>query len=281
MPQNLKISIVTPAYKRPLELIRAVKSVIIQEYKNWEMIIINDSPDFDFSIFTNFLEEEYKKDKDLKNKIKYFINDKNRGGNYSRNFGIDNISSDSDFVFFLDHDDWLADTSLKDQIQIVKREKCDWLLTINKSNDKDLNIDSIKIIKEDEKYYNYLNDYLIKRKIRGDYAQLLSSPIIKNNKIYYSKKLTNKSNQWEEWIFSMKYSRYSRFYLKNIITLEKEYQTDSLTTIVNTKKDFKNKWLNFKNTCIVINEVLWDGFYPMEKIYLLIKFLRAGQKLLF
>lgn len=273
----MKISIITPAYKRPKELIRAVESVVSQNYKNWEIIIINDSPDFDFSEFDNYINNLNSVDKE---KVKYFINEKNMGGNWSRNFGIDQISDDSDFIFFLDHDDWLTDNSLQSQIDIIKRENCNWLLTLNKSNGSELNIDSIKITKKDKRYYDYLKDYLIRREIRGDYAQMLSSNIIRNKNIRYAKKV-KRGQTLEEWIFSMRFSRYSKCFVENIITLEKEYQKDSLTNLEKTNKKFKNRFENFSNTIKACREVFFEGFYPLEKVYIFIKILRAFQKLLF
>ncbi|MDQ1282126.1 MAG: hypothetical protein QG630_477 [Patescibacteria group bacterium] len=271
-----KVSIIIPAYKRPKELIRAAESVLTQKHKDWEIIIINDSPDFDFTEFDIFLQNlsgEYKP------KIKYFINTKNMGANYSRNFGLDNLSKNSDFVFFLDHDDWLKENSLADQVSIIQREKCDWLLTLNKSNGIELGIDSIKITDQDKRYYNYLIDYLIKRKIRGDYAQLLKTDLIKKHNIYYSKKV-NSGQTLEEWVFSIRYSRYSKCFVENIVTLEKEYQQDSLTNLAKNKK-FKNKLNNFKNIFFASSEIFFEGVYPMEKVYIFIKILRGIQKLIF
>lgn len=273
----MKISIIIPAYKRPKELIRAVKSVLSQDYFNWELIIINDSPDFNFKEFEFFFNGL---DKIKKDKIRYFVNEKNMGGNWSRNFGVDNLSQDSDFTFFLDHDDWLTKNSLSNQVSILKREKCNWLLTLNKSNGEDLDIDSIKITNNDKRYFNYLKDYLIRREIRGDYAQLLSSNIIKKNNIRYSKRV-KRGQTLEEWIFSMRFSRYSKCFVENIITLEKEYQKDSLTNLEKTNKNFKNKLENFLNTMKASREVLFEGFYPLEKVYIFIKTIRAFQKLIF
>ena len=273
----MKISIIIPAYKRPFELMRAVKSVLEQGYKNWEMVVVNDSPEYNFKPFEVFLDSL---DEEEKNKIKYFINSKNMGGNWSRNFGLEKTSPDSNFVFFLDHDDWLTNNSLKDQVDIVKRENCKWLLTLNRSNGKDLNIDSIKITKNDKRYYDYMNDYLIKRKTRGDYAQLIDLATIRKNNIEFSKKV-KKGQTLEEWIFSMRFSRYSKCFVENIITLEKEYQKDSLTNLEKTNKKFKNRFENFSNTIKACREVFFEGFYPLEKVYIFIKILRAFQKLLF
>lgn len=262
----MKISIITPSHNRPENLLRAINSVLNQNYNNWELIIINDSPDYNYKIVEDFLE----KNKDTR--IKYFKNNTNKGVNYSRNFGIDNLAIDSDFVFFLDDDDQLTLDSLSIQLEIVKKVSCDWLLTLSKSNAKEMNIDAIKTTNKDKRYFNYLMDYLIKRKIKGDYAQLLKTSIIKEYKIFFSKKV----KQAEEWIFSIRYSRYAKPYVENIITLEKEYMPQGISENI-----LKMKIQNIKNLFILSNEIFWEGLYPLEKFYILIKVLRSIQKLIF
>ena len=92
MTLPMKFSIITPTYKRASLLERAVQSVVRQTYANWEMIISNDSPD-DPS-YKTFLSSE------RDSRIRYYVNDMNRGVNYSRNFALDNVAKDSDWVVF-------------------------------------------------------------------------------------------------------------------------------------------------------------------------------------
>lgn len=262
----MKISIITPSYNRPDNLIRAISSVLFQDFENWEMIIVNDSPEYNYKGVEEFIKN--KNDK----RIRYFKNDQNRGVNYSRNRAIDQISTDSDYTFFLDDDDQLTKDSLSKQIEIIQRTRTNWLLTLSESNAKEVGIDSIKTTKQDKRYYSYLWDYLIRRKMRGDYAQMLKTSIIKNNSIYYSKKV----RQAEEWVFSIRYSRHAKCYLENTVTLTKEYEPQGMS-----KNVLKTKFLNLKNAFILSNEIFWEGFYPLEKLYILIKVVRNIQKLIF
>lgn len=81
------------------------------------MIIVNDSPEYNYQRI-----EEFLKDKNDK-RIKYFKNDQNRGVNYSRNRAIDQISTDSDYTFFLDDDDRLTRDSLSRQVETIQRTR--------------------------------------------------------------------------------------------------------------------------------------------------------------
>jgi glycosyltransferase involved in cell wall biosynthesis len=62
--KNYKISIIIPTYNRAWCIENAIKSVINQNYDNWELIIIDDgSTDNTKKIVKKYLEN---------NKIKYF-----------------------------------------------------------------------------------------------------------------------------------------------------------------------------------------------------------------
>lgn len=93
-----KISIIIPTYNRAWCIENAIKSVINQNYNNWELFIIDDWSDDN----TKDIIKKY-----LNNKIKYYY--KNNSWQYSTvNFWIDNlISKDSKLLFILDSDDEL------------------------------------------------------------------------------------------------------------------------------------------------------------------------------
>jgi len=89
----------------------AIKSVINQTYKNWELIIINDgSTDNSLKVIKNF--------KKKNNKIKIIDLKKNYGQGYARNLGIK--SSRGNWISILDADDIFAIDKLKVQSNIIK-----------------------------------------------------------------------------------------------------------------------------------------------------------------
>lgn len=100
-----KISIIIPTYNRAWCIEKSIKSVINQDYDNWELFIIDDwSTDN-----TKEIVEKY-----INKKIKYFYKD-NSWKLPSVNLWINNlISKDSDLLFILDSDDEFMPYILQD-----------------------------------------------------------------------------------------------------------------------------------------------------------------------
>ena len=97
---NYKVSIIIPTYKRSDYLIRAIESVINQNYSNIEILVIDDNDPL--SEFRNATEIKMQKYSDNE-KIIYLKNEKNLGGAIARNVGIHEATGD--YITFLDDDD--------------------------------------------------------------------------------------------------------------------------------------------------------------------------------
>lgn len=108
--ENDKVSIIMPTYNRAYILSNAIQSVLKQTYENWELIIIDDASEDE-------TKEIVKKYND--SRIKFILNDKNRGANYGRNIGIK--ASQGKFIAFLDSDNyWLCD-KLQKQVEKISQ----------------------------------------------------------------------------------------------------------------------------------------------------------------
>ena len=107
---NLKhVDIILPNYNKGLYLDEAINSVIDQSYQNWKLIIIDDhSTDNSIKILSKY--------KNHKN-IKILELKKNMGPSFCRNLGI-RISS-SDYIAFLDSDDYWKKEKLQKQINFM------------------------------------------------------------------------------------------------------------------------------------------------------------------
>lgn len=100
--KNFKISIIVPVFNAEKYLRETVESVITQNYKNWELIAINDgSFDKSLEILTEF--------SNLDSRIKV-ITIGNKGVSNARNIGISMASGD--YILMLDSDDALAPNML-------------------------------------------------------------------------------------------------------------------------------------------------------------------------
>ena len=95
---STKISVVIPTYNNLEGLKRAVKSVLMQNFEDFEIIITDDSDDTEIKTFVESLSNQ---------KIKYFQNNEHLGAPENWNSGIAKASGE--YIKIIHHDDWLAD----------------------------------------------------------------------------------------------------------------------------------------------------------------------------
>ena len=90
------VSIITPCYNAEMYIEETIQSVLVQIYKNWEMIIVDDiSTDRTFDIIKNYMKVD--------NRIRCFQLKQKGGASIARNKGIK--ESKGKYVAFLDADD--------------------------------------------------------------------------------------------------------------------------------------------------------------------------------
>ncbi len=105
----VEVSVIIPTYNRAHLLDRAVQSVLTQTFRNFEIIVIDDSSIDN----TEQIVAQFKNDR-----IHYLRHDTNKGGSAARNTGINHARGN--FIAFLDSDDeWLPD-KLEKQVRVLK-----------------------------------------------------------------------------------------------------------------------------------------------------------------
>ena len=110
---NPFFSIILPTFNRGYILDRTIKSVVNQDFKNWELIIIDDgSTDDSKEIVQNHIEKD--------SRIQYHFQ-KNAERSVARNNGIE--KSSAEYICFLDSDDFYKPNHLKEFEKIILAQK--------------------------------------------------------------------------------------------------------------------------------------------------------------
>ena len=112
MPQ---VSIIMPAHNAAKTIRESIDSVLSQTFKDWELLVINDSStDETVRIVSEYVEKD--------SRIKLLHTDKSVGKPfYPRNIGIQNAAGR--FIAFLDSDDIWLPSKLEHQIPLFDDEK--------------------------------------------------------------------------------------------------------------------------------------------------------------
>ena len=111
----IKISIIVPVYNAATYLSECVESILLQTYKNFEVILVDDgSSDNSGQICDNF------SIKDSRVKV---IHQDNRGRSFARNSGID--KSTGDYLYFVDADDIIDPNLLELVVNALKEHDVD------------------------------------------------------------------------------------------------------------------------------------------------------------
>ncbi|MCC7571478.1 glycosyltransferase [Candidatus Micrarchaeota archaeon] len=108
------ISIILPTYNRTDSLKDCIKSVVNQSYKNWELLVIDDSTTKDVGNFV-------KKQIEIDQRIKYHKNNVRKGLPGSRNVGID-LSKHS-YILFIEDDIIMKSDSLEILVSAMMKLK--------------------------------------------------------------------------------------------------------------------------------------------------------------
>jgi glycosyltransferase involved in cell wall biosynthesis len=103
------VSVIIPTFNRAEKVVRAISSVLSQNFSDLEIIVVDDgSMDGTKDALAKF-----------RNKIKYIYHTSNLGVSAARNTGIEN--STAEFISFLDSDDYWHPEKLGEQIAFFKR----------------------------------------------------------------------------------------------------------------------------------------------------------------
>lgn len=200
---NPLISVVIPVYNSEKYILKCIDTVINQDYKNLELILINDGS------YDNSLEK-------IKNHHVLFNwaqshsliikTIRNSGVSNARNIGIQ-LSTGS-YIAFVDSDDFLEHNHFSELIQNINKNT----LPIVSFRRLDVNLNlskEIKVLPGNYTSKEIIRDILDKKTRNSEllpavWNKLFSLDIIKSNNIKFEKEF----NYGEDWLFVLNYLRY-------------------------------------------------------------------------
>ena len=212
----MDLSIIIPVYNGEKYLKRCVISVIEQQYKDFEIIIINDGS---LDKTKKICDELELSDDRIK-----CIHNSNQGVSISRNIGIKN--SKGEFITFIDADDYIKDGIYIDLLATIKEKNLDMIFcsyTMNYGNYEEDDVFSWddKLLLGKEIVKNISCNMLSNIDINGEYSKVIMGSvcrsifkrnIIENNKLSFNEKLRFS----EDLVFILEYLNFcNRVYTTN------------------------------------------------------------------
>lgn len=194
MDKEKSVSIIIPLYNKEKQIKRCLESLQNQNYGNYKVIVIDDgSSDDSFNKAKKFESDKIK-----------VIHKENGGVSSARNLGIE--LADTDYIAFVDSDDWVAENYISDffksdsnnhssiamqSIATLRGFKCDIICNYN-----DVVVDS-NCFKDVFSKYNLLHNGF-------PFGKLFSLDLINKHKIRFVEELTTH----EDHVFVLTYMQY-------------------------------------------------------------------------
>lgn len=239
---EIKISVIVPVYNTEKYLEKCIRSIIEQDFKDIEIICINDgSTDNSFQI----LQELANIDKRI-----VIVNKKNEGVAETRNLGM--ILAKGKYIQFIDSDDYLEKGYFTKAYEIIERNNLDILIFdyYTKENneikkEKDIELEENKYI-TGEAYLKILIDSS-KTKTTFLWNKLIKREMIIKNNISIPKNLNIGEDVYLLYLFSYysskigKYNKSFYYYVKNTSSLtnkEMELYLFCISILFQKIKDF-------------------------------------------
>ncbi len=174
------IGVIVPNYNSGTYIKRCLDSLLEQEYKVNEIIVVDDcSTDESKKIVKEYTEKN--------DNIILLENEKNMGVSYSRNRGIENAKSE--YIMFCDSDDWYEKQATKEMMEKVEKDSADFVLAGYYITYKDGRKIEVK--------YNNLNNIEIDKETTISYlpitssSKLIKKSILVEHNIKYPEEIKN------------------------------------------------------------------------------------------
>lgn len=147
----MKVSVILPTYRRDEDLRRALHSLAVQDFSDFEVIVVDDNVDMAWNQKVQQMISDLRVDHPAFN-IQYFQNDTQMGSAQARNRGVSMASGE--YITFLDDDDEYLQGKIKRQYEFMVDNQLDYSITdlhLYYENGKIAELRSRKYIKNTDK----------------------------------------------------------------------------------------------------------------------------------
>lgn len=261
-----KISVVIPTYNREKLVVRAIKSVLSQTFKDFELILVDDgSTDNTRDVVNDFINAD--------SRVKYLFVENSGGPARPRNLGVK--ESVGKYISFLDSDDEMLPSKLEKQLNFFEEKNNDNLAYVG--------CNVICVENEQKKTIDIghsgdvLNDLLLDNFIWSGSNLLIKTKIIKEHQLYFDENLSY-LDDWDMWLQISKLG-YQFEYIEEPLLYYYEH-TNSLTNLYSVSKIMieqeyiLTKYINLYRKYSILN----DGYRHIGIRYCEANEARRGRK---
>ena len=136
---KITVSVIVATYKREKELKEALLSLCGQEYKDFEIVLVDDNAQEEWNKKVSDVVDTIRKECPSIN-LQYIANSLNQGSAKTRNIGIENAKGE--YVTFLDDDDVYLPLKITKQVKFMQENQLDYCVTdLELFNEKDKLVD--------------------------------------------------------------------------------------------------------------------------------------------
>ena len=202
MNKDLEVSVIIPVYNSEKYILRCIKSILNQTFKNFELICIDDgSKDNSYRI----IKELKKIDKRIK-----LIKQENSGPSKARNNGIK--IANGKYIAFIDSDDYIEKDYIENMLDVASNS--DIVITNYKEKIKDVerDIDIFKFLNEEK---IETDSKIIYEVILGGggyvWGKLFKKEILEKNNIMFDENI----DMFEDLLFTLEVFTNSKYISKS------------------------------------------------------------------
>jgi glycosyltransferase involved in cell wall biosynthesis len=255
----LNIAVIVPCYNSDKYIEKSLLSVLKQNYPISEILVVDDcSTDNSVNIIKSII-----KNNSSRTQITLLQNKKNYGPSYTRNIGLKNISINTDYISFLDADDFWSASKISNQVELINSKNIDFVYSFYKVYDeakKKTYITNLNI-----KYSSRLKKNIFKSNlISGSSSSVMISYDIFKKVGFFDENLWC-GEDWDYWIRCLEYSKVDCTEKLDItICSHSNNSQKDFFSMYKTKIYFWDKRVKEKNFHFLsfIKDMILSNFYP-------------------